>query len=154
MSWKPSAKTQVQGTLGLTDKDFESSLRKDISLTSWELNGRWFPKTYSEFSFGLTSSPSETTGDASFIKRHLMEFGWNHNWTYNISTIARTVYRKETYEGTSRDDKIWQQAIGINYLFRKGVRFGLNFNYNKRNSTEDTYDYTNNVWMLTSQIGL
>ena len=152
--WKPSAKTEILGTLGLTDKNFESSLRKDISLTSWELSGNWSPKTYSKLTFSLNSEPTETTGEASFIKRNRVELEWDHKWTHKTSSLIRTVYRKENYQGISRDDKIWQQQIGINYLFRKGIRFGLSFNYNRRNSTEDTYDYTNNIWMLTSQIGL
>ncbi len=66
-------------------------------------------------------------------------------------------YTREAYQGDitsngetgERTDDNYGARVGLGYLFRPWLNFGLGYIYLDRNSNFDNFDYTNNTVYLT-----
>ena len=77
-TWDATAKTKGTVKLGDVRKDFTERESGDFSESSWDVDIRWSPKTYSHFDFGTARYPSETTGGGNFIDNTVFSVAWMH----------------------------------------------------------------------------
>ncbi|MFK5894209.1 MAG: outer membrane beta-barrel protein, partial [Pseudomonadota bacterium] len=131
-----------------------SDLRNDNNFTSWEVSALWSPRTYSHIKLLANSKPSESDGTGNFNKKTSFEASWKHGWSVKTSTNLGARYKNEIYEGSIREDDITSYYAAIDYRFKQSLKFGLSFGHADRDSNTDGYDYENNQFMFTTQLGL
>ena len=154
VTWEATAKTTGTAKLGKTYKDFDASQYKDDDFTSWEVGAEWAPLTYSIFKIKSSSTPIASTGSSTFIKQQLLALSWHHAWSDRVKSKLGTRFINEEYIGSTRDDDLEYYWAGMEYQFRRGIAFGIDYTYKTRDSNRIGSDYSDNVFMLTAKIGL
>lgn len=155
-TWESTAKTTGTVKLGRTERDFDSSARKDFSGTSWEASVRWLPRTYSTVDLTTGRIEKETNGNGDFIDNSFVSINWNHAWNDIMSTDLGIGFSSDDYEGAAdeRKDETTSLNLGLNYDFRRWLTFGLLYQYNDTDSNVANADYKKNVYLLTVNASL
>lgn len=151
--WDAAAKTTGRAQIGYTQKDFDASDRKDTGFTSWEVGVLWSPRTYSHLDLYTNSHPTETNGRGDFIESRDYGATWKHEWNDRVLTNLGARYQTRDYQGIKRKDDTTRLNVGIDYVFRRGIRFGAEYRYETKNSTQRYFDYDNNIFMLSADVG-
>lgn len=147
-TWDATSAITGAAKLGLQQKNYKESSRKDFTGTTWEASVRWKPLTYTSFDLitgRSASDPSGTTGMP--VAKNLM-LSWNHDWrSYFHSKISagrmRTNFRDE-----NRKDVQDVYSVGMMYDLRRWLGVGLEYSFSNRDSTVDTYDYVRRLSMV------
>jgi len=145
--WDATNKTAGMFKVGLFSKDFDSAAETNGDDISYEATILWKPKTYSHFTLGFSSEPKETITTDSFYTRSVVSLNWDHSFNSRLSLNVNLKEGEDDFTGTRKDD-LSNAGIGINYKFRRWLDVGLNYTTEKRDSTDNTMDYTNNSFML------
>ncbi|MCP3848614.1 MAG: outer membrane beta-barrel protein [Gammaproteobacteria bacterium] len=154
VTWEATAKTTGIAKLGKTYKNFDASQYKDDDFTSWELAVEWAPLTYSVFKIKSSSTPIASTGSSTYIKEQLLALSWHHAWSERVKSKIRARFTSDDYLGSTREDDREYYLAGMEYQFRRGIAFGIDYTYKTRDSNRINSDYTDNIFMLTAKIGL
>ncbi len=154
VTWESTAKTTGIAKIGKTYKDFDASARKDRDFTNWELGVEWSPLTYSTFNVTSASNASETNGTGNFIRNKSFAISWQHAWSDRLSSSMSTSFVNEDYIDSIRDDDLENYSAGVDYQFRRGVAFGVDYTYSIRDSNIRSLDYTDNIIMFSAKIGM
>ncbi len=149
VTWEATAKTTGIFKIGQLKKDMKDPTRNDFTGGSWEGQVRWSPLTYSVWDFSTSKATRETTGGVgNFILGTTYGARWTHAWTNQFSTIASASYATDDYKGLDRNDKISGLGMKGTYQMRRWLSFGAEYRWSKRNSSVDTADYKNNIYLL------
>ena len=152
--WDTTAKTTGRAQFGRTHKSFDSSQRKSSNFPSWEVGVNWELRSYSVFDFSTSSSADETNGTGNFIEQRSYVASWQHAWSERLSSSVQTSFTNDDYSASTRNDDIKDYLLGMDYLFRRGVKFGVEYSYENRNSNITNLDYNDNIFMLSAKIGI
>ena len=149
VTWEATAKTTGIFKIGQLKKDLKDSTRDDLTATSWEGQVTWSPLTYSKWDFSTSKATRETTGGAgNFILGTVYGARWTHAWTSQFSTSASGSHSTDDYKGIDRNDKIDSLGLKGTYQMRRWLSFGAEYRWSKRDSSVNTSDYKNNVYLL------
>ena len=75
---------------------------------------------------------------------------WTHAWNSRLSHSIAYDFINDKYEGnTNRDDNTNAIGIGLDYRFRRWLKFGAEYLYTDRDSNEPQYRYRRNVIMFS-----
>ena len=146
--WDATNKTAGMLKVGKFNKDFDSAAETNGDDTSYEANILWKPKTYSHFTLGFSSTPHETVSTDSFYTRSTLFINWDHSFNSRFSLNANLQEGEDDFTGTRKDD-LSDARIGVKYKFRRWMEFDLDYKTEKRDSTLNALDYTNNAFMFT-----
>jgi hypothetical protein len=150
VTWEASAVTSGTVKVGQLRKQFDQAGIPDYSGTSWEALITWMPRTYSQFNFYSARYPNESTGLGDFILSDATGVLWTHNWTSFISTGVNVRYQRDKYQGFDRNDDTTSVGVRVGYKFRRWLTLGAEYNYSKRDSNLDQFDFTKNLYLLTA----
>jgi hypothetical protein len=70
-----------------------------------------------------------------------------------VSTNLGGSYLTRDYQGFDRDDDISRVNVGVDYTIRRGIRLGAEYKYHSKNSSQRFFDYDDNIFMLSADIG-
>jgi hypothetical protein len=149
VTWDATAKTSGTVKLGLLQKDFKDASLTDFSGFSWEAGGRWSPLTYSHVDLATSRAATDPTGLGNYIVTRQLSLLWTHDWTPRITTEASTYLADDRYNGVDRDDKRNIFGLKLNYKLQRWLKVGAEYNFARRDSNIESYDYTRNLFMLT-----
>ena len=135
--------------VGSFDKKFSSGTETNGSGTSYEGSILWKPKTYSHFTLGLSRTPQEATTADSFYTSSTASVDWKHDFNSKLALNMNVSSGTDEYSGT-RKDQLLNAGLGFSYKFRRWMNVGLDYKYSKRDSTDNTADFTDNLIMLTA----
>jgi hypothetical protein len=150
VSWEASAATTGTIKFGRLKRDFIDDTRPDFSGNTWEGLVTWAPRTYSKFDLYTARQTNESTGLGDFILTSIGGVTWTHNWTSYVQTAADVRYQRDAYQGFDRTDKTWSAGLKAGYKFRRWLTLGAEYDYWKRDSNLDIYDYTRNLFLITA----
>jgi hypothetical protein len=150
VSWEASAATTGTIKFGRLKRDFIADNLQDFSGNSWEGLVSWAPRTYSKFDLYTARQTNESTGLGNFILTSLGGVTWTHDWTSYVRTSVDVRYQRDAYQGFDRTDKTWLTALKAGYKFRRWLTLGAEYDYWKRDSNLDIYDYTRNLFLITA----
>jgi hypothetical protein len=149
--WDATALTSGSAKIGVLKKDFRNDERQDVTTSTWEVGARWSPLTYSVFDLNTTRQTEESTGlgDAIVSTRTLLT--WTHSWSRRVRTQVVPGWTHDDYrgEGVTREDDTGSLALRLFYQFRRWLRFGVEYTYTDRDSSESVFDYQRNTFTLT-----
>jgi polysaccharide biosynthesis protein VpsM len=147
--WDVTAATTGTIKLGEQFKQFDSSSRNDFTGFSWEASIRWKPLTYSTVDFLAGRSATDPSGaNVSYVITQNNSVSWRHDWTNYFHSTAAAGYQRSHYAGSDRSDRLNTYSAGVMYDMRRWLGIGLEYNYTRRHSTEDTYDYLRHLTLL------
>jgi len=149
VTWDATAKTSGTVKLGLLQKDFKDAGRSDFSGFSWEAAGRWSPLSYSHLDLGTSRAATDPSGLGNYIVTRQMSARWTHDWTPRVRSEASAMLANDSYNGLERGDRRNQFGLKLDYKFQRWLRVGAEFDFARRNSSIDSYDYTRNLFMFT-----
>lgn len=149
--WDATARTSGSAKIGVLKKDFRSEERQDFSTSSWEVGVRWSPLTYSVFDLNTTRQTEESTGlgDTIVSTRNLLT--WTHSWSRRVRTQILAGWTHDDYrgEGVTREDDTGSLGLRAFYQFRRWLRFGAEYTYSDRDSSDSFFDYQRNTFSIT-----
>ena len=146
----PARKTTGFLKLGRVNKDFSSSRRADDQGFTWEIGVDWKPRTYSTITLKTDQDFVETNGTGNAGDRSQISLNWNHNWRARLSTNLELLYAQETYSPDPREDQYYQTAATVKYDFRRWLNLEAGYRFSNLDSTDDSFDYDQNVLEITA----
>ena len=154
--WQASALTNGYVKLGVQRKDFESSQRNDFTGATWLAGIQWNPNELNSVEVTTNGGTRETNGEGNFIKSKDISLKWRHDWLERLSTDVSLGYGKDDYEGEDnvRKDNTTQLKLGLNYQFRRWLKFDLSYGYEDRDSNREAIAYDRRVYRLNAYITL
>jgi hypothetical protein len=150
VSWEATAATTGTIKFGRLKRDFIADNLQDFTGNSWEGIVSWAPRTYSKFDFYTARQTNESTGLGNFILTSVGGVTWSHDWSSYVRTAVDLRYQRDSYEGFDRTDKTWLAGLKAGYKFRRWLTLGAEYDYWKRDSSLDIYDYTRNLFLITA----
>ncbi len=142
LTWETTAKTSGTVKVGLAQKDFDASARKDFDGFSWEVEVQWAPQTYSVFDLSTSRSALEGNGTGNFIDNETLSLGWTHGWNQRLSSRISATLSRDDFEGDPQQDDLTSYAASLDYLFHRNLSFsgGLSWNDKDSNATDQSYE--------------
>ena len=146
--WLATAKTSGDARIGYVTRDFRSPTRPTFHGLDWLVSAAWSPTSYRLFVLktGRASVPSYNT--AGFIDFKHANLEWREEWAQRFNTRLGVGYQDSRFVGTPRDDRGYTASVRAEYLVvRSVVLFGA-YDYFRRNSNDDPFDYDKNTASL------
>jgi hypothetical protein len=153
VTWEATAATTGTIKVGYLEKSYDSS-RPTFTGTSWEGMVSWLPRTYSKFDLYSSRQPRESSGLGDFILSDATGIVWTHGWNSVISTDANASFTKDRYKGFDRTDDIQSYGIRASYKMRRWLTLGAEYQYTKRDSTQNFNDYDKNLWLISAILSM
>ena len=149
--WDATALTSGSAKFGVLKKDFRSDEREDFTISSWEVGVRWSPLSYSVFDLNTTRQTEESTGLGDTIVSTRTLLTWTHNWSRRVRTQVLAGWTNGDYRGAgvTREDDTGSLGLRLHYQFRRWLRFGVEYTYTDRDSSDSFFDYQRNTFGLT-----
>ena len=154
VQWDATAQTTGTAKVGYTKKDFDAPDRGEFSNTSWEINLRWSPRTYSHFDFETARHPSESNGGGNFINNTSYSFSWDHEWKSRLRSRVVARYLDQDYLGSTsnRNQDHSQYIFSVSYEMRNWLTWNFSAELNSRDSNVDRLVYDGNVFRIGAVI--
>jgi hypothetical protein len=149
-SWEATAATSGTIKFGRLKRDFVDDNLHDFTGNSWEGIVTWAPLTYSKFDLYTARQTNESTGLGNFILTSIGGLTWSHDWSSYVRTGVDLRFQRDAYQGVDRTDKTWMAGLKAGYKFRRWLTLGAEYDYWKRDSNLDIYDYTRSLFMITA----
>lgn len=150
VSWEATAATTGTIKFGQLRREFVDNTFPDFTGSSWEGLVSWAPRTYSKFDLYTARQTNESTGLGSFILTSIGGVTWTHKWTSYIQSAIDLRYQRDAYQGFDRTDKTTSAGVKLGYKFRRWLTLGAEYDYWKRDSNLDVFDYTRNLFLITA----
>jgi hypothetical protein len=154
LAWDATSKTSGSVKVGMYDRQYDSSFRKDDDGFSWEVDLTYRPRTYSWFNLESKRYSEETNGLGDAIDANKTTLSWNHDWNSRSSTVMSFMYGNEDYTASDREDDRYGVQATYNYNFRRWVDFGVGYRYEDLDSDLDFYDYSRNEVFLEAKLSM
>ncbi|MEM7027416.1 MAG: outer membrane beta-barrel protein [Pseudomonadota bacterium] len=147
VTWEGTYKTTGTAQIGYIRKDFDADARSTGEDISWEFGVEWQPRTYSTVTLNTSRDFNETNGTGNFIITDSIDLGWSHNWTDRIRTTLSFRYAEDSFDQdtTGREDEKLAFGANIIYELRNWVEIGAGYDYDERESNDNTFDYEKNI---------
>ncbi len=146
-TWEGTFKTTGTAQIGYIRKDFETSARPSGDDISWELGIEWRPRTYSTISLSTYRDFGETNGAGNFIITDSVDLNWQHKWSERFRTTLTFIYAIDSFDedNTGREDDRLGVGINLVYKIKNWLEVGGSYNYDERESTDNTFDFQKNI---------
>jgi hypothetical protein len=154
VTWERTAKTTGFLKFGYTEKDFDSDLRDDSGSFKWETGTRWRPRTYSTVDISTERRQDETNGIGDSIDVGDFKVSWNHEWRDHISSTIDFNFGEDDYTSSVREDTRFGTRLKIHYDWRRWIRMSAGYQFEKRDSNVDSFDYDRNLFDFTVNLTL
>ena len=147
VTWLATAKTSGEILGGYFWNDFDS--REDNEGFDWRVNVNWLPRTYSTVTLtsGLSFVEGNTT-ETNTIETRDIGINWQHQWRDRVSSNVFADYINADHKGIDREDDIWSFGASVNYALGRNYNLNGGYRYTDRDSNDDAYDFSRNVFFL------
>jgi hypothetical protein len=153
VTWEATAQTTGIFRIGQLRKEFDAPGREGYTGLSWQGSVRWSPRTYSNVDFTTAQHTTESTGFGDYTLSRAAFVNWTHNWTSRMQSAVRAGYRNDDYRGAGvaveRDEDTVTAGAGLQYQFRRWLRFEGRYDHVRRSSNIPGEEYNRNIFMFT-----
>ena len=118
----------------------------------------WSPLTYSRFNLNASRNIMATSGYGTSATVSQVSIGWMHEWTSQVNSHLnlgytymenRNVNPSITSNHSSQvNNEYYSANVGVDYLFRDWLSFGLDYKFNSLTSSYNVQNYDQNRIML------
>jgi hypothetical protein len=157
-TWKAAGKTTGTIKLGMYDLQPDNKQIKSTLGFTGSAQVVWQPWTYSGFTLGASQGalPNLGVNTGAYINQNTYSLGWLHQWSHRLSSQLQFSAYTQNYVGTTPETQttFFGVTAGLNYQMRPWLGFGLNYSFNKRDSTIKNYIYDQNLIILNVNMSL
>jgi hypothetical protein len=153
--WKALAKTEGYFKIGRGSKDFDTAGIPSASTAVYESGVKWSPRTYSNFELNLDRSYVDGSSDITpaGVSRTI-DVNWNHQWKSYFRTVASAGFNKTDYNQGGRSDKTDTYKLSATYDVKRWFGLGVDYTYEKRDSSDSNFAYKSNVLFFNASFSL
>jgi hypothetical protein len=135
--------------VGVLKKSYDLASKGSFSNFSYEIAGRFMPRTYSTFDFSALRTASESTlVGTDYLLEDIFSASWNHAWSSYTSTRANLSYTKSDYIGGSRKDDTLLTTLNVDYKLSRWLKTGAEIRFENRDSNQSFSTYNRAIYML------
>ncbi len=153
IDWKTTEKLSLMAKAGVQKKSFDNSgtgdIRGDYSGLAMDLQTGYKFSEKTQFSLDVYRTNEETDSTLASGKTVLgAKLGYQQKFTDKLSATLGITYEDADYNqlvDQSRDDKRFAVSPAVQYLFREWLKAELSYTFEKRDSTDDLFDYQTNT---------
>lgn len=132
--------------VGYREQQYDAAALEDVSGVSYGANLNWYATPLTTLRFTALSDLEETIeAGASGNERTAFGAAVDHELLRNLILTADASYENEDFIGSSREDDTYTLGFGGTYLMNRHFRFGLNYKFTSRDSTDLGEDYDENL---------
>lgn len=146
--WEVTNKTRGTIKAGYAWRAVEAGEDREEFIGEARLDHRFTPKTAAYLLFTRRISETDIPQSQDVLS-HRAQVGYRQQLLPRLSSSADLYYYRDNYRGGDRDDDYYGARLGLGYLFRSWLTFGLGYHYLERDSTDEDFDYTKNTLYLT-----
>jgi len=163
IDWKSTEKLSFLAKAGLQKKNFDNNgsgtaARKDYSGLALDLQTLYKYSEKTKFSLELYRTHEETDSTLASGKQVLgVTFGYDQKFTDKLSGSLGITYEDADYDqvvAQNRDDKRFAIQPAVQYLFREWLMAELSYTFERRDSTDNLFDYQTNTFMADLKFAL
>lgn len=153
LTWDLTGKSIGRIRFGRVEKEFDDGLRPRFTGTSWEVDIRWLPRSYSYFDLKSSREPQETLGDGDFIDMQSYELAWTHNWSDSWQSQLSVALEDENFVGVEREEELTRLRLDVRYQMRRWLRLVFGVEDRSNSSPVPGLEYDAMMFMLGAEIG-
>ncbi|MBI1978114.1 MAG: outer membrane beta-barrel protein [Candidatus Omnitrophica bacterium] len=151
-----SERSNLLARMGYQKRDYKAhDTQFDIPVWDVRLVHRLTSRTTLDFSFERTIEESAFTNNRAYDEKSFRAAG-TYLFTQKLRGRAGTAFLRREYEREAftgavlvkRRDNIGRAFVGIDYIFRPWFIVNLDYRYDRSNSNNSNFDYTNNQVVL------
>ena len=147
LEWKSTAKTTGIFKIGRQNKEYNNTIFDDITGLTLSLDMIWKQNTYTELKLGVTESAQASTG--GFISEYI-QAELKHQFTPRTAVSAAISLGDEEFTSSiGRSDKRKDFRIGLEHELRRWLFISTEIRYESRDSNQNQFDYSANIFMIT-----
>jgi polysaccharide biosynthesis protein VpsM len=163
IDWKSTEKLSFLAKAGLQKKNYDNNgtgfaARKDYSGLALDLQTLYKFSEKTKFSLDIYRMNEETDSTLASGKQVLgATFGYKQKFTDKLSATLGITYEDADYAqlvAQKRDDKRFAVQPAVQYLFREWLLAELSYTFERRDSTDDLFDYQTNTIMADLKFAL
>lgn len=159
MHWDATVSTQIITKLGADAKEFVDPLLGSVNNFAGELQlGHTFTEK-SSITLTATRKTNETrTTKTDYQVKTVFNSYFRHDFTSKISATLSAGYEVNDYRallehGEDREDQIYNFTMAAKYKIKDWFMVDALYKFNKRESTDDIFDYEENQYLLSLSAG-
>lgn len=146
----PGKGLNIELLAGILRQNYEDPRFSNISTPDYGVDLIWRPSRASRFSLLLDRTLEESTlAGASGYLNDMISARVDHQLQYNLSVSAYGALSQLDYQGIERTDDLVSAGFGIKYLFIKPFFLVLDYDFLRRDSTDEIADYYRNKVFLS-----
>jgi hypothetical protein len=163
IKWDTTEKVSLMAKAGIQNKEFENSgetviKQGDYSGLALDVQGVYKFTEKTKFSLDAYRANEETDSTVASDKTVFgTTFGYNQKFTDKISgSLAATLEDAEYTQliTQQRDDTTFSVKPAAQYLFREWLMGEVSYQFEKRDSTDDLFDYQTNTFFANIKFAL
>ncbi len=148
-TWDFTAATTGTVKVGYITQMFKQEGLNGYSGPTAEAALRWLPRTYSTVEVVALYAPTQSTGTGGFTVDTTVGARWEHYWKSYLLTRVFATYVNSDFQNITRTDRVSRLGIGAYFDIRSWLRLGADLSHENRNSTDDAFDYSRNVVIVS-----
>jgi len=148
-TWDFTAATSGTVKVGYITQPFKQEGLTGYSGVTAEAALRWQPRTYSTVEAVALYAPSQSSGTGAFTLDTTLGARWEHYWKSYLLTRVYATYVDSDYQNIPRTDRVSRVGVGAYFDIRSWLRLGADFSHENRNSTDNAFDFSRNVLILS-----
>ncbi len=145
-SWSVSGKTEGIARFGYQQKKFDASGKEDFQGFSWNVGLNWLPQEQSSFDFKTSQAAIDPDQQGDYNLQTLFSLKFKHNWNSRLSSTLSTAYTMDDYSNGLRDEELLALGVDGTYQFRRWLGLTAFYKYEDNDSTNSSYQYSQNVF--------
>lgn len=143
LRWVASGKTSGSVLVGARSYSSEGRTKPSREGLSWRANVDWAASDTTTLRLTTSQNTTETFRfDTEYIDDRSVDLSWRQVWTQRLNTTLKAGYTNSEFVGTGRTDDIFDLSASAGYRLMRTVSLFGDYNYSKRESTEDPRAYT------------
>ncbi|GAB2649312.1 outer membrane beta-barrel protein [Vibrio panuliri] len=150
--WEMTGKTEGRLRVGLQDKSYQDSTKKDFDGLSWDLSLRWQPVDYSTVTLDGSLKAIDANQGFDSVDQTNISASWKHFWSSNYYTNSSIGLMMDDYSESSREDDLLKADLSIGYEIIDYVDLSSGWRYENNNSTINGNTYDQNVWYISANV--
>lgn len=145
VDWAATAKTSGRVKVGKQEKDYTKlagSTKQDE--TVWDASVKWEPRSYSEFTLGLSRNADTGSGASNgnlnevAVEKTKTSLDWGHKWSQDVKTTLGVSKTDEEYQGGSRNG-IKADVLGFNagleFMVERNFTLTMDYGYEDKEAS-------------------
>ncbi|WP_394211729.1 outer membrane beta-barrel protein [Enterovibrio calviensis] len=154
LEWDITGKTQGKLLVGMQNKDFDDSNRKDFQGFSWRANVSWAPTDYSTFKLEGRDYARDPDINADYVQDRSIKLDWEHSWTPQLTSIATARYGTNDYPGGLRNDDDTLLELSVVYSLTRWWDVSVGASKFERDSSFAGYSYDQTRIFIGMEVSL